>query len=162
MPVLPLIQQVINEVAPMRKERSVHLVFEAAEGIPDISLDPKLTQIIVQNLLTNAIKYSKSGGEVTMRVDMEGEFLRISIEDSGIGIPRDQRKKMFTKLFRADNAVTQETTGTGLGLYIAKSILDTVGGYIWYESEEDVGSKFYVMLPLAGMVAKQGNRRLGS
>jgi signal transduction histidine kinase len=83
-----------------------------------------------------------------------------SVTDNGFGIPEAQQAMMFTKFFRADNARVKHTDGTGLGLYIIKSILEHSGGSIWYSSEENKGSIFYLAIPMTGMRAKVGNTEI--
>lgn len=105
--------------------------------------------MVIQNLLSNAIKYTPEGGKVEASIDLvKGNGIIFKVSDTGYGIPTDQQNKIFTKLFRADNVVGKDTEGTGLGLYIAKSIVEQSGGKIWFESSENKGTTFYVTLPL--------------
>lgn len=107
----------------------------------------KIRQIIC-NLIDNAIKYSKIKGRVEIVCQLnKGEIVFI-IKDKGIGIPKKQQKRIFEKFFRASNAVTQETSGTGLGLNIVKGYSDALGGKLWFESIEGQGTSFYFSLPL--------------
>ena len=103
--------------------------------------------MVIQNLLSNAIKYTPEGGkiEISLSVD-EKKNLILKVSDTGYGIPKNQQDKIFTKLFRADNVIGKDTEGTGLGLYIAKSIVEQAGGKIWFESKENIGTTFYVSL----------------
>jgi two-component system sensor histidine kinase VicK len=82
----------------------------------------------------------------------------LKITDTGYGIPKDQQNKIFSKLFRADNVVGKDTEGTGLGLYIAKSIVEQSGGKIWFESSENKGTTFYVELPIRKAKKQNGTR----
>jgi signal transduction histidine kinase len=84
----------------------------------------------------------------------------IAVSDSGMGIPANQQDKIFKRMFRAENAVSSQTEGTGLGLYLVKSILENAGGKIWFESAEGKGANFYVTLPLSGMIRREGTRKL--
>jgi signal transduction histidine kinase len=84
----------------------------------------------------------------------------IEVKDTGMGIPKEQQSKIFTKMFRADNVRVLDTDGNGLGLYMVKSILEQAGCRIWFESEEKKGTTFYVAIPLTGMKAKVGTRKL--
>ncbi len=111
------------------------------------SLDPRLARIILQNLLSNAVKYTPQGGKVSLEMKVENETLMVTVSDTGIGIPKEQQGRMYEKFFRADNVRTTDTTGTGLGLYIVKSLLATAGGTIRFESEEGKGSVFTVTVP---------------
>jgi two-component system phosphate regulon sensor histidine kinase PhoR len=122
--------------------------------------DPKLLGIIFQNLVSNAVKYTLVGGKISLNVKKEDNLLKISISDTGVGIPMKYQSKIFTKLFRADNILTIDPGGTGLGLYIVKEIVDNSGGTIWFESEEGKGTTFYVTFPMSGMVAKEGDKRI--
>jgi len=120
--------------------------------------DPSLVRTIVRNLASNAFKYTQSG-HIAISVDRTAEIihprsrgsLRIAVVDTGYGIPKNQQRNVFAKLFRASNIKIKDTDGTGLGLYIVKAILDQVGGKIRFESEEGSGSTFTVLLPLEGM-----------
>jgi len=111
------------------------------------ALDPRLARIILQNLLSNAVKYTPQGGQVALEMKVENETLAIAVSDTGIGIPKEQQGHMYEKFFRGDNVRATDTTGTGLGLYIVKSLLDTAGGTIRFESEEGKGSVFTVTVP---------------
>ena len=125
-----------------------------------MNLDKNLTHIIFQNLLSNAVKYTPEKGKVIIDVSRKDKNVEIAVSDTGFGIPKKQQRKVFSKLFRADNARETDTQGTGLGLYIVKSILETVGGDISFKSEENKGTTFNVEIPLAGMKKKKGTRRL--
>lgn len=116
--------------------------------IPEIVIDDKRFKEVIENLLTNSIKYSKENGKVTVGVSVELETMSISIKDNGIGIPEDATHGMFTRFFRANNAVKSNAEGTGLGLYVVKSYVEAWGGKIWYESKEGVGTTFFVTIPL--------------
>lgn len=140
---------------------------------PELFLaDSKLLRIIFQNLVSNAIKYTPDKGRIDItcgliktnetfgnKVLPETSFC-FSIRDTGFGIPRTQQAKIFNKLFRADNARNMVTDGTGLGLYIVKSIIEHAGGEIWFESEEGKGTTFYFVLPSSGMREKSGDRAI--
>lgn len=151
---------VVKELALNIKKKEIQLTKEYEEKIPTINADPKLVRIIFQNLLTNAVKYTPEKGEIYIKITKKGTDLLISVADNGYGIPEHQKNKIFTKLFRADNAREKETEGTGLGLYIVKLIIEAAKGKIWFESEENKGTTFYVLMPLAGMSKKAGSKKL--
>jgi signal transduction histidine kinase len=109
----------------------------------------------LQNLLSNAFKYTLNDGTITVSIEAKDAIV-ISVGDTGVGIPTRQQPKIFTRLFRADNAKHQDTDGTGLGLYIVKQMAEYVGGEINFESEEHKGSTFTVTLPLKVTSTKEG------
>lgn len=134
---------------------------EFAKNIPlSLKYDPDLTEIILQNLLSNAIKYTPPFGKIKLEVKKIDKKILIKISDNGYGIPRKQQNRIFEKLFRADNVKQKDTDGTGLGLYIVKMVVEEVGGMIWFESKENVGTTFYVTLPASGMKRKKGTKTL--
>ena len=101
----------------------------------------------------------KAGGKVGNK-QVPTDSLLCTVADTGYGIPKPQQDKIFTKLFRADNIREKDAEGTGLGLYIVKSIIDHSGGMIWFESTENKGTSFYVTIPLEGMKKKEGTKAL--
>ena len=111
-----------------------------------LNIDPKLLSMVFSNLLSNAVKYSNKEGKIEIETERQGSKALISIADSGCGIPKDEQSKIFTRLFRAQNVYKQYPAGTGLGLYIAKNIVDKLGGKIWFESDEGKGATFFVEL----------------
>jgi signal transduction histidine kinase len=122
--------------------------------------DRNLTKIILENLLSNAIKYTPEEGRVDLSVMQTNKGVTIVVADTGFGIPEEAQHFIFTKLFRAENIRGQDTDGTGLGLYIVKSIVDALGGSIRFESIEGKGTTFFVHLPSGGIHAKAGIAKL--
>jgi signal transduction histidine kinase len=105
---------------------------------------------VLANLLTNAIKYSPAGGpvEVTLRAEIERQGALISIRDQGIGIPQAEQAHLFGRFVRATNGQAHGISGTGLGLYLCRELVEQHGGHIWFESIEGAGSTFFIRLPL--------------
>ena len=104
--------------------------------------DKEKVQIVVENLFDNAVKYTNSGGKIRVKISKNKQYLEFEIKDNGVGIPEEQIGRVFEKFFRSDNATRYQTEGTGLGLYIAKNIVEQLGGKIWFKSIENVGSVF--------------------
>lgn len=169
--IVELSEKLLVELQPKVTEKK--LTLEKRFGaIPKIMLDTQLTWIVLQNLLTNAIKYTPDEGKIifTLVAQKMGEVVGgttlaqdsivITVTDTGYGIPSYQQDQIFSKLFRADNVREKETEGTGLGLYIVKSIVEHVEGQLWFTSELEKGSSFYVALPLAGMKERKGTKAL--
>jgi two-component system phosphate regulon sensor histidine kinase PhoR len=144
-----LILSVLLEQKPDSDKKQLHITTTFEPRIPIIESDAKLLRMVIQNLISNAIKYTPVGGtiQVTLCLDTSEKKFLFSVADNGVGIPESQHGRIFTRLFRADNVLTQDTEGTGLGLYIVKAIAENSGGRAWFESEENVGSTFHVELP---------------
>lgn len=133
----------------LAKEHTIEVLFNPEPDIPKVKLDKEKIKLAMDNLLGNAIKYSKRGGHITISVARHKEhFLEVRISDQGIGIPKANMDRIFTKFFRGENAVKQQTEGSGLGLFITKNIILNHGGEISVESEENVGSTFHFTIPI--------------
>lgn len=153
-------EDIIKELQPMIKEKKTKISFNYDKKLPLLEADPKLIRIIFQNLLSNSVKYTAEGGLVDLTINKDDKNILIKVADNGYGITKSQQDKIFDKLFRADNVKAKDTEGTGLGLYIVKSIIDQAGGKIKFESEENKGTTFFVELPLSGMQKKIGNKKI--
>lgn len=163
------IKSVISEMQPSIVKKKLK-VEEKIDKLEKISVDPKLIRIVFQNLISNAVKYTNENGKIVVEMKDEADaklkakyskgVILISVADDGLGIPKADQPKIFSKLFRADNVKEKEVEGTGLGLYIVKSIIENSGGEIWFESEKNKGAKFFLRLPKSGMVKKEGTKTL--
>ncbi len=151
---------IIKELSPKIRKRSIKFTKNYDPKLPKIMLDQELMIMIFQNLLSNAVKYTPARGKINLSIKKYSKTFLIKVQDTGYGIPKTQQSKIFSKLFRADNIREKDTEGTGLGLYIIKSIVDNSRGRIWFDSEVNKGSTFYVEMPLSGMKKKDGSRQL--
>ncbi len=151
---------VLGELKSGIKSKKLKVKKKYDQGLPIINADPSFIRIIFQNLLSNAVKYTPPSGEINLEIALHKQEALITVKDTGYGIPQEEQSKMFTKFFRAKNIKQKEEEGTGLGLYIIKSILEQTGGKIRFESAEGKGTIFYVSVPLKGMKEKQGTRGL--
>lgn len=141
---------VLAGVLPAARKAGVKIYLDRPSGaLPPVMIDSKRLSLALTNVLENAIRYNVENGEVTVKVDrLEGKpYLVVSVKDTGIGIPPEAVAKLFTKFYRADNAVKAQTEGSGLGLYIAKGIVQAHGGQIWAESELGRGTTISFALP---------------
>lgn len=143
-----VLESILHEMQILIEKKSLTINHSYMEQIPSINVDPKVIRIVFHNLLSNAIRYTPNGGSITISIEEQLEKLLVKIADTGVGIPRDEQHKIFTKLFRAENARTKEPDGTGLGLYLAKAIVERSGGSIAFTSAENKGTTFAVALPL--------------
>ncbi len=147
--IVGVVGEILSENQILAEEKGVKII--KCAGSPDeliLNIDGEKIRQVFGNLINNAIKYSKSGGLVEIGCKEESEKKVFFVRDHGIGIPKEQQEKVYEKFFRADNALTKETDGTGLGLYIAKTIIESHGGEIWFESVEGEGTTFYFSIPL--------------
>lgn len=144
-----LLRNIVSSVAATASEMHVTLAFERpGEPLPKMLLDPDKIRAVFQNVLDNALRYSRPEGVVTISVRKGDKEVVVEVADQGIGIPKDQEAEIFSRFFRAKNARLAVPDGNGLGLYIAKNILTLHGGSIRFESREDKGTTFFVTLPL--------------
>ncbi len=135
------------ESAQAHAPESVELALDAPEGLPAVSADPSQLRQVVANLIDNAIKYSPSGGAVTVSLKIDNGNVRLAVSDSGIGIPPGERRRIFEKFYRLDPEMTGGIGGTGLGLYICRELVRRIDGRIWVEENGGRGSTFVVEIP---------------
>ena len=144
-----IIRFVINSYKEEAAKRNISLkIKKTKEKLPKILLDVEKIKLAVQNIVDNAIKYTSSGGKVTATLKYDKKEVTVSIEDTGVGVPKDQQERIFTKFFRGVNVIRMETDGSGLGLFIAKNIIEAHGGRIWFKSKENEGTTFWFSLPV--------------
>ena len=149
-------QDILKEIRPMLEKRKQHVSENYDPKIPVIFTDIKMIHAIFQNLVSNAVKYTKEGGEIGVKTSLsaDGKDVIIEVSDNGIGIPNDQKHQVFEKFFRTEVAREIDTDGTGLGLYLLKLITDKVGGKITFNSELNKGTTFFITLPIEGLTSK--------
>lgn len=158
--VTKIINNLLGEFTSLIENKKLKVAKHYKASLPGIKADPKLLRIILQNLLSNAINYSQEEGKVDISVRIENGQFVFTVADNGIGIPKKAQGKIFSKLYRADNAQIHVPNGTGLGLYIVRAAVEQSGGKIWFESKENKGSTFYFTLPAAGMKKQNGQKTL--
>ena len=133
----------------MAKAYNVSVFFEKPDQPIIVTFDEQKLGIAISNLIDNALKYNVPKGSVTvnLRLVLNQPYAEVSIKDTGVGIPPEDIKKLFTKFFRAENVMQFETEGSGLGLFVVKNIIERHGGKIWVESELNRGTTFHFTLP---------------
>jgi signal transduction histidine kinase/CheY-like chemotaxis protein len=145
----PVVHQAAHNMRTMMEERRIHLEVVLAPDLPDLMLDSNRVAQVLTNLLSNATKFSPSGGRIEITAEPWQELVRIGVRDHGEGISPVDLPKLFRKFSQVDSSATRKAGGTGLGLVICKGIVEQHGGKIWVESTPGQGSTFYFTLPLA-------------
>ncbi|GAC90317.1 redox sensor histidine kinase ResE [Anoxybacillus flavithermus NBRC 109594] len=146
-PLKPYIERIIHKFQALAKEKGVHLLVEMNDELI-VSFDPDRIEQVLTNLIDNALRHTDEGGEVRVIVDTDEEVVRISVQDSGSGIPEEDLPFVFERFYKADKARTRGRSGTGLGLAIAKNIVEAHKGTITVHSKLGEGTTFTFTLPL--------------
>lgn len=145
--VAEIIESILIELASQIQEKNLTISKQYDNNQQNIESDPKLLRIVIQNLISNSVKYTPNGGTITVTFKDSVVDKAIVVSDTGVGIPENAQDKIFTKLFRADNVRSLVGShGTGLGLYLIKSIIEAMGGEISFVSRENEGSTFTIKL----------------
>jgi len=144
---------VINEVVQSLRfeyeRKGMQILIDAPPTLPPVMADQKRMTQVFQNLFTNAVKYTYEAGRVQVRAYLNrANMLQVDVEDNGVGMTRDQLKKLFRPFYRADNPLRDVAGGTGLGLAIAKQFVEQHGGEMWVQSEQGRGSTFSFIVPM--------------
>jgi signal transduction histidine kinase len=143
----PLLTRVRREIEAVTSEH--HFRWSDPSGLPLVWADEDRLTDILLNLLDNAVKYSLAGTEITIQARPDDGRMLVSVTDCGIGIPEEERLKIFDKFHRVDNRDTKDAYGYGLGLYLVRLLVEAQGGEIWVESTVGEGSRFSFSIPLA-------------
>lgn len=143
-----LVKEIISGIDLFARASNVEIDFQAQKNLPKTIADPSQIRLVVENLIDNAIRYIKDKGKAEISVEQKDKNIYFEIKDNGVGIPRADQKFIFQKFFRSENVLRHQTQGSGLGLYITKSIIEKSGGKIGFKSEEGSGSTFWFTLPI--------------
>jgi PAS domain S-box-containing protein len=142
-----LVREMLAEFIPAAQAKNLTIVTEIPNNMKPIHTDGLLVKEVCANLLSNAIKYTPEGGNVRFTLNETRKEIRCIVTDTGYGIPENEQRNIFLKFFRAGNIVDKDVSGTGLGLYLIKNIAESLGGDLWFESTENLGSTFHFALP---------------
>ena len=143
-----LVNDAVNGQRIFAKTKNVELITSCSVEKIIVFIDKRRFLVVLDNLISNAIKYIDGTGKVEIFIESDDTMTQVCIRDNGVGIPRNDQDNIYKKFFRSNNSIKNETDGTGLGLYIAKNIVEQSGGKIWFKSIENVGSEFYFSIPI--------------
>lgn len=147
-PFTPLIQKAVKHIQKLAEGKGVTFALDIAFPLPLLDIDEEKMTIALENVFDNAIKYTPPGGTVSVSAALVKEGVKLVVADTGIGIPKDQLQRIFTKFFRADNALRFQTSGSGLGLYVVKNVVKGHDGTLTVTSVEDKGTTVTIILPI--------------
>ncbi|MFB6286261.1 MAG: ATP-binding protein [Candidatus Bipolaricaulia bacterium] len=153
-PVSLMCDKAIEALQAQAEENDISFDVDVPDDLPDVQVDPNKVTWVLNNLLSNALRYSEPGDHVQIRADTIGDSVRVSVEDEGAGIPYEYQSKIFDKFVQVDS--DQAAGGTGLGLAISQEIIHAHGGRIWVDSTPGEGSTFTFTLPVAGRSSANG------
>lgn len=143
-----IIKNLIIRFKPLSSASNIEIKFDLESNLPKIIIDSHQIETAMENLIDNALRYTKGKGVIIIKLEKKDNSLFFEIKDNGIGIPKEDRKFIFKKFFRSANAIRQQTQGSGLGLFITKSIIERFRGKIGFQSEENKGTTFWFTLPI--------------
>lgn len=144
-----LIDSLIIELYPFVKLRKIKVTFKVTDDKYLVDIDKNHMKYAIGKIIDNAIRYNNTGGEVNIALEVREGDLYLTISDNGVGIPPNEQNSIFIKFFRAPNATSMSPDASGLGLFIAKNIIELHGGKIWFDSQEGGGSNFYISFPIS-------------
>ena len=149
MPLAPVVSQVMSEIDVARSDRGVHLEQDLPDDLPTVDADRERVHQVLFNLVDNAVRFTPSGGEVRIEAHRHNGSVQVRVADTGSGIPPEHLPRLFERFYRVDSARAREDGGTGIGLAIARSVVEAHGGHLEAQSELGKGSVFTFDLPVA-------------
>lgn len=158
LPIAPLVTQIVELFRARAQEREITLHLSLDPSAPPANVDRGAFERVLTNLVDNAIKYSGQGCTVTVSAELDGDWLRVAVADTGAGIPAEHLQRLFERFYRVDAGRSRELGGTGLGLSIVKHLVESMGGTVAVESTVGAGAAFSFTVPRAGQdLAAEGS-----
>ena len=147
--IAPLVDRVVSEIEVARAVRGVRVESEISDQVPAALADAERVHQVLFNLLDNAVRFTPAGGRVSVTAEGHDGSVQVRVADTGVGIPAEHLPRLFERFYRVDSARSRDDGGTGIGLAIARSVIEAHGGRIWAESRPGEGSVFVFELPAA-------------
>jgi len=156
------INDLLNGLKSEAEKKKLDFIVNLSEKLPEVKTDASILYNIIFNIVDNSINYTPAGGKISIKIeiDKKSNLLKFFISDTGIGIPKEYHKYLFTEFFRAPNAKLERKTGTGLGLTIVKKSVEVLGGKIEFKSEVGQGTEFFIEIPIEIVKSKKRNKKI--
>ncbi len=150
-----LASRVVGKLRQRAAKEGHMLQLNVAPDLPLVHADAGRLEQVLRNLIENALKYSPEGGRIVLYATRDGDMVKVSVRDHGIGIAPEHAERIFDRFYRVDNSMTRGTSGTGIGLSICRGLIEAHGGRIWVESVPGKGSTFHFTVPVAAAIARE-------
>ncbi|MDD5111524.1 MAG: PAS domain-containing sensor histidine kinase [Candidatus Altiarchaeota archaeon] len=158
----PIVDSVLDTVKVLVAGKELMVSKKIENGLPQVLADRERLMMVVENLVSNSIKFTPKGGSIEVRASKDGDNVLVEVHDTGVGIPKGDEEKIFEKYYQVKNGRGDNAGGSGLGLVICKNIVEAFGGRVWVESKLNEGSKFKFTLPTKSQnKARAENRKQG-
>ncbi|MFQ6049786.1 MAG: sensor histidine kinase [Candidatus Paceibacterales bacterium] len=144
-----LTAQILINLAPWFEANNCEISFKMPEKLPKVLTDRLRIRQVIQNLISNAVLYKEGRGKVEIALKEKNKKVLFICKDNGVGVPENEFKKIFSKFYRSEEAMELDPSGSGIGLYINKAIIELSKGRIWFKKNKDRGMTFYFSLPIA-------------
>lgn len=143
-----IVNEVLTELSVWIKANNCEVSFKKPKKLSKVLADRKRIHQVIQNFITNAVLYKEGSGKIDISLEQKDQQILFTCKDSGVGVPEKEAKKVFSKFYRSEKSMEIDPSGAGLGLYINKSVIELMGGKIWFEKNKEGGMIFYFSLPI--------------
>lgn len=158
--IVALVRDQIHQLKHIADQKEITIDFDYDKGMPLVTIDKDKMQQVVMNFIDNAVHYTPPKGEVVVNLSLSKRSLDLKVSDSGIGVPKSDQSKLFSRYFRANNAKKYRPSGTGIGLYMAKKVIISHGGAVIFRANPKGGSTFGFSLPLSQVITKPNKDKI--
>ena len=142
-----LVAEVVEQLGPLATCKAQSITTSIQDNLTTIFVDGPKIQVVLKNLISNAITFSPDGGEISIQAEAKGDALHVAVHDNGTGIPKEEWEWIFKPFYQVASSLRREHGGIGIGLALSKNLVELHGGRIWVESKTGEGSTFYFTIP---------------